>query len=165
MKINISKIYSKPEAMQIDIEDLRNSYRGLSKTHVKILKSLKDLTVHSSEGAKRSAKAAEHAKLAAYNAKVAALNASVNPDLLAVVESAVQAALAAAIAAIESAGASAAASSAAAAAVSQHAEESLLLASSEAAAASRWAADSAAEADKFSNQARDISALMKKDIY
>jgi len=162
MTTDLTEIYAKLEAMQIDVDDLRSSYKGLSTTYVEALKSLKDLTIQSSEAAKRSAKAAEHSKLAAYNAKHAALDASANPNLLAVVESAVQAAVAAAVAAIESAGASAAASAAAAAAVSHHAEESLLTASAEAAAASRWAADAAAEAVKFSNQARDISALMNK---
>jgi hypothetical protein len=164
MNKNLEEIYLKLEVMQLDLEDLRNAYKGLGRTHVEALKSLKDLTVQSSEAAKRAAKAAEHSKLAAYSAKVAALDASANPMLLAVVESAVQAAVSAAVAAIESAGASAAASAAAAAAVSQHAEESLLIASAEAAAASRFAADSAAEAVRFSNQARDISALMRKDI-
>lgn len=164
MPKNLAEIYSKLEAMQVDLDDLRNNYKGLSKSHVVALKSLKDLTVQSSEAAKRSAKAAEQSKEAAYNAKLAALDASTDPKLLAVVESAVQAAVSAAVAAIESAGASASASAAAAAAVSHYAEESLLMASAEAAAASRLAADSAAEAVKFSNQARDISALLKKDI-
>ena len=74
--------------------------------------------------------------IAAMNAMMADKEASGNPTLLKVVETAVTAA--------------------ASAAVAHQAEESLLKASSEAVVASRMAADSAAEAVRLSNQAREI---------
>lgn len=147
MSQSLEHVYKKLEAMQIDLEDLRNTYKGVSKRYMVALNSLNTLTLHSSDAAKRAAKSTEQSRVAAMNAMIAAREASNNPALLMVVESAVTASVAAALAAVESA---------ASAAVAHQAEESLLKASNEAAVASRMAAESAAEAVKLSNQAREI---------
>ena len=148
--------------MQADLDDLRLNYKGASIKYAQALSTLNELTLFSAEAVKRAAKAADQSKIAAFNAMSAAQEASLDPKLLGIVESAAKAAVAAALAAIESAGAAAAASASAALAVSHQAEEALLKASSEAALASRMAADSAAEAVKLSNHARDIEDLIKK---
>jgi hypothetical protein len=110
---------------------------------------MNELTLFSAEAAKRAAKAAEQSKIAAFNAMTAAQKVSLDPTLLGIVESAAKASVAAA-------------SASAALAVSHQAEETLLKASSEAAIASRLAADSAAEAVKLSNHARDIENMIIK---
>lgn len=156
MSQSLEQVYQKLEAMQADLEDLRNTYKGVSQRYLVALKSLNALTLHSSDAAKRAAKSTEQSRVAAMNAMIAAREASGNPTLLLVVESAVTASVAAALAAVESAAAAAAAAAAASAAVAHQAEESLLKASNEAAVASRMAADSAAEAVRLSNQAREI---------
>lgn len=156
MNQSLDHVYKKLEAMQVDLEDLRNTYKGVSKRYAVALQSLNALTIHSSDAAKRAAKSTEQSRLAAMNAMIAAKEASGNPALLMIVESAVTASVAAALAAVESAAAAAAAAAAASAAVAHQAEESLLKASTEAASASRMAADAAAEAVKLSNQAREI---------
>lgn len=140
MTQSLEHVYKKLEAMQVDLEDLRSTYKGVSKRYLVALSSLNTLTLHSSDAAKRAAKSTEQSRVAAMNAMIAAREASNNPALLQVVESAVTASVAAA----------------ASAAVAHQAEESLLKASNEAAIASRMAAESAAEAVKLSNQAREI---------
>lgn len=160
MPQNLDHVYKKLELMQADLDDLRLNYKGASINYTQALSTLNELTLFSAEAAKRAAKAADQSKIAAFNAMSAAQEASLDPKLLGIVESAAKAAVAAALAAIESAGAAASAS--AALAVSHQAEEALLKASSEAAIASRMAADSAAEAVKLSNHARDIEDLIKK---
>jgi len=162
MPQNLDHVYKKLELMQADLDDLRNNFKGASLKYAQALSTLNELTLFSAEAAKRAAKAAEHSKIAAFNAMTAAQKASLDPTLLVIVESAAKASVAAALAAIESAGAAAAASASAALAVSHQAEEALLKASSEAAIASRLAADSAAEAVKLSNQARDIENMIIK---
>jgi hypothetical protein len=135
------------ELLQADLEQLRNTYKGVSKHYAGVLNSLKESTLQSSEAAKRSARSAEQSRIAALNAMNAAKDASRNPAFFMVVELLVKASIYAA----------------AALAVSQYAEDSLLKASTEAAAASRMAADSAAEAVKLSNEAREIGELIKKE--
>jgi hypothetical protein len=151
------------ELLQADLEQLRNTYKGVSKHYAGVLNSLKESTLQSSEAAKRSARSAEQSRIAALNAMNAAKDASRNPAFFMVVELLVKASIYAAVAAIEASAAATAASAAAALAVSQYAEDSLLKASTEAAAASRMAADSAAEAVKLSNEAREIGELIKKE--
>ena len=147
MPQNLDHVYKKSEVMQADLDDLRNNFKGVSLKYAQALSTLNELTLFSAEAAKRAAKAAEQSKIAAFNAMTAAKEASLDPTLLGIVESA---------------GAAAAASASAALAVSHQAEEALLKASSEAAIASRLAADSAAEAVKLSNQARDIENMIIK---
>lgn len=164
MSQNLELVYKKLEAMQADLEDLRATYKGVSQSYLVALTTLNDLTLHSSEAAKRAAKSTEQSRIAAMNAMLAAKEASGNPVLIEVVQSAVTASVAAALAAVESAAAAAAAAAAASAAVAHQAEESLLKASTEAATASRMAADSAAEAVKLSNQAREIVDELNKKL-
>jgi len=139
MTQSLEHVYKKLEAMQVDLEDLRNTYKGVSKRYLVALNSLNTLTLHSSDAAKRAAKSTEQSRVAAMNAMIAAREASNNPALLMVVASAGTASVDDALAA-----------------VAHKAEESLLKASNEAAVASRRAAESAAEAVKLSNQAREI---------
>lgn len=117
MTQSLEHVYKKLEAMQVDLEDLRNTYKGVSKRYMVALTSLNTLTIHSSDAAKRAAKSTEQSRVAAMNAMIAAREASGNPALLMVVESAVTASVAAALAAVESAAAAAAAAAAASAAV------------------------------------------------
>ncbi|MBU3626329.1 hypothetical protein ICN48_08785 [Polynucleobacter sp. JS-Safj-400b-B2] len=151
----LEQVYIQIAALKTNLDDLRSTYKGVSRSYAIALNTLNDLTLHSSEAAKRAAKSTEQSRIAAMNAMLAAKEASGNPALMAVVESAVTAAVAAALAAVESA------TAAAASAVAHQAEESLLKASSEAANASRMAADSAAEAVKLSNQAREVADLIR----
>jgi hypothetical protein len=153
---NLDNVYAQIESLKTDLADLRNTYKGLSKSYTVALGALSELTMHSSEAAKRAAKSTEQSRIAAMNAMIAAKEAAGSPELLLVVESAVTAAVAAALAAVESAASAAAAAAAASAAVAYQADESLLKASAEAASASKMAADSAAEAVKLSLQAREI---------
>ena len=156
MTQNLDNVYQQLGDLKKDLDDLRSTYKGVSKSYVVALGTLSDLTIHSSEAAKRAAKSTEQSRIAAMNAMIAAKEASGSPALIAVVQSAVTAAVAAALAAVESAAAAAAASAAASAAAAHQAEESLLKASSEAASASRMAADSAAEAVKLSLEAQQV---------
>jgi len=156
MTQNLDNVYQQIGDLKKDLDDLRNTYKGVSKSYMVALGTLSDLTIHSSEAAKRAAKSTEQSRIAAMNAMLAAKEASGTPELMLVVQSAVTAAVAAALAAVESAAAAAAASAAASAAVAHQAEESLLKASSEAASASRMAADSAAEAVKLSMEAQKV---------
>lgn len=157
MKPNLEQVYYELTTIKDDLDDLRSTYKGVSKSYALALKTLNDLTLHSSEAAKRAAKSTEQSRIAAMNAVIAAKEVAANPTLVAVVEAAVITAVAAALAAVESAAAAAAASAAAATAVSHQADESLVKASTEAAKASKMAADSAAEAVKLSIQARDVA--------
>jgi len=156
MTQSLEHVYKMLEVMQAELEDLRSTYKGVSKRYTLALSGLNALTRHASDAAKRAAKSTEQSRIAAMNAMIAAREASNNPALLLVVESAVTASVAAALAAVESAAAAAAAAAAASAAVAHQAEESLLKSSNEAAVASRMAAEAAAEAVKLSNQAREI---------
>jgi hypothetical protein len=142
--------------LRTELAEIRETYKGVSKSYTVALSALSDLTVHSADAAKRAAKSTEQSKIAAMNAMLAAKEASADPNLLKVVEAAVSAAIAAALAAVESAAAAAAASAAACAAVAHQAEASLLKASAEAATASRLAAYSAAEAVQLSHQAQRV---------
>lgn len=58
MSQSFDHVYKKLEAMQIDLEDLRNTYKGVSKRYMVALSSLNTLTLHSSDAAKRAAKSA-----------------------------------------------------------------------------------------------------------
>lgn len=156
MTQSLEHVYKMLEVMQAELEDLRSTYKGVSKRYTLALSGLNALTRHASDAAKRAAKSTEQSRIAAMNAMIAAREASNNPALLLVVESAVTASVAAALAAVESAAAAAAAAAAASVAVAHQAEESLLKSSNEAAVASRMAAEAAAEAVKLSNQAREI---------
>ena len=157
MTQNLDNVYALIGNLKTDLEDLRSTYKDISKSYTTALGTLSELTIHSSEAAKRAAKSTEQSRIAAMNAMLAAKEASGSPELLAVVKSAVTAAVAAALAAVESAAAAAAAAAAASAAVAHQAEKSLLKASAEAASASRMAADSAAEAVKLSVQAQEVA--------
>lgn len=161
MPKNLEELYKKFELMEADMDSLRFKYAGKSKSYAEALVSLKELTLRSSEAAKKAANSTEQSKIAAENSMNAAKEASLNPLFLQIVQSSANAAVAAAIAAIESSAAAASAAAAAAAAVSYYADEYLLQASSEAATASRIAAQSAADAVKLSNQARDIVDSLK----
>ena len=156
MTQNLDNVYEQLASLKTDLEDLRNTYKGVSKRYMVALGSLSELTIHSTEAAKRAAKSTEQSRISAMNAMLAAKEASGSPELMIVVQSAVTAAVAAALAAVESAAAAAAASAAASSAVAHQAEESLLKASAEAASASKMAADAAAEAVKLSVQAQDV---------
>jgi len=142
--------------LKSDLADLRNTYKGVSKSYLTAMSSLTGLTINSSEAAKRAALSTEQSRLAAFSAMTAAKEASSHPALLTVIELAVSASVAAALAAVESAAAATAASAAASAAVAHQAEESLLKASAEAATASKLAAESAAEAVKMSLEAKKM---------
>jgi hypothetical protein len=99
--------------LRSELTQIRETYKGVSKSYVMALSALSDLTIHSSEAAKRAAKSTEQSKIAAMNAMVAAKEALADPSLVKVVEAAVGAAIAAALAAVESAAAAAAAAAAA----------------------------------------------------
>lgn len=161
MNQNLDNVYEQLTSLKADLTDLRNTYKGVSKSYMIALGTLSELTIHTSEAAKRASKSTEQSRIAAMNAMLAAKKASGAPELLAVVQSAVTAAIAAALAAVESAAAAAAASAAASAAVAHQAEESLLKASAEASSASKTAADAAAEAVKLSIQAQEIANALK----
>lgn len=103
MTQSLEHVYKMLEAMQAELEDLRSTYKGVSKRYMVALSSLNALTLHSSDAAKRAAKSTEQSRIAAMNAMIAAREASNNPNLLLVVETAVIAAVAAALAAVESA--------------------------------------------------------------
>jgi len=162
MTQSLEHVYARLAEMQVELEELRNTYKGVSESYLVALGTLSELTIHSSEAAKRASKSTEQSRIAAMSAMLAVKEASGSPALMLVVESAVTAAVAAALAAVESAAATAAAAAAAAAAVAHQAEESLLKASSEAASASRMAADAAAEAVRISVQAREVAESLKK---
>jgi len=161
MTQNLDNVYQQLSSLKADLDDLRSTYKGVSKSYMVALGTLSELTIHSSEAAKRASKSTEQSRIAAMNAMLAAKEASGSPELIVVVQSAVTAAVAAALAAVESAAAAAAASAAASAAVAHQAEESLLKASAEASSASKIAADSAAEAVKLSVQAQEIVNALK----
>jgi len=152
MTQNLDNVFEQLASLKADLEDLRSTYKGVSKSYMVALGTLSDLTIHSSEAAKRAAKSTEQSRISAMNAMMAAKEASGSPELLLVVQSAVTAAVAAALAAVESA------------AVAHQAEESLLKASSEAASASKMAADSAAEAVKLSIEAQAVVESLKNII-
>jgi DNA anti-recombination protein RmuC len=118
MSQNLNEIYSKLKALQLEINNLRNDYHGMSKKYIAALEHLKELALHASEAAKRSAKGAEKSKDAAMNAKIATQEASQNPAFWSANETSVKASTSAALSAIEYSGA------AAVAAISEHAEES-----------------------------------------
>lgn len=157
---NLDNVYEQLNQLKADFDDLRSTYKGVSQSYMVALGTLSELTIHSSEAAKRAAKSTEQSRIAAMNAMIAVKEASGSPSLLFIVQSAVTAAVAAALAAVESAAAAAAAAAAASAAVAHQAEESLLKASSEAASASRMAADSAAEAVKLSIEAQTVASTV-----
>jgi hypothetical protein len=83
--------------LRTELTQIRETYKGVSKSYVMALSALSDLTIHSSEAAKRAAKSTEQSKIAAMNAMVAAKEAVADPSLVKVVEAAVSAAIAAAL--------------------------------------------------------------------
>ncbi|MDO8714522.1 MAG: hypothetical protein Q7K13_08615 [Polynucleobacter sp.] len=156
MTQNLEQVYEQLSSLRADLEDLRKTYKGVSKNYLAALSTMSDLTISASEAAKRAAKSTEQSRIAALNAMTAAQDASAHPELLAITELAVNASVAAGLAAIESSAAAAAAAASAAAA--HQAEESLLKASSEASSASQTAAEAAAEAVKLSLEAKKVVA-------
>ena len=55
MTQSLEQVYQKLETMQADLEDLRNTYKGVSKNYQEALSSLKELTLQSAEASKRAA--------------------------------------------------------------------------------------------------------------
>jgi len=145
-------IFAKLAGLEDEIKNLREGYLTINKRYSDVLISLKDLTSHSTEAAKRAAIAAEKAAFASRKAAGAAKEAAHHSIILAA-EEAAEAAGAAAEAAIEAAAAAASASAAAAAAAAHQAEETAMQAAAEAAAATKRATEAAAEAMRMSNEA------------
>ena len=56
---NLDNVYAQIESLKTDLADLRNTYKGLSKSYTVALGTLSELTLHSSEAAKRAAKSTE----------------------------------------------------------------------------------------------------------
>ena len=156
MTKNLEDVYEQLASLKTDLEDLRNTYKGVSNSYSFALGTLSELTFNSAEAAKRASLFTEQSRIAASNAMIAAKEASIHPGLITIVELSVTASVAASLAAIESAAAAASAADAAAKAVTHQAEESLLKASAEASQASKLAASSAAEAVKLSLEAKNL---------
>ena len=156
------RVLERLNALEVSLEDLRNTLKVTTKSYSDALTTLADLTFHASEAAKRAANSTVQSRIASMNALLAVKQASLSPELISIVEIAATATMAAALAAVESAAAAASAAAVAATAVVNQAEESLLKASADAAIASRLAAVSAAEAVKLSNQAKDILDNIRK---
>jgi len=148
MSEEIEKIYSKLIALETVVSDLRQGYLIVNQRYTNALASLKELTAHASEAAKRSAASALKAAEAAKNASLAAAEAAAIPVLTAADAAAVAAAHAAE-AAIEAAASAASAAAAAAAAVAHQAEESSLIASAQAAEATKEVLQSAETKELF----------------
>ena len=148
MTDDIQKIYAKMTTIEAEISDLRHGYVVINKRYIAPLASLKELTLHASEAAKRSATGSTYALEAVKKASIAANEAS-DSRLVNVADSAADAAASAAESAIQAA--------AAAAAVSHQAEESSLRASAEASEATKIATEAAAEAVKLANLASDTA--------
>ena len=72
MSEEIPKIYAKLVALETVVSDLRQGYLIVNQRYTNALASLKDLTAHASEAAKRSATGALKAAEAAKNASMAA---------------------------------------------------------------------------------------------
>lgn len=141
MTQNLEHVYEQLASLKTDLADLRNSYKGVSKSYQVAIGTMSDLTIHSAEAAKRAALSTEQSRIAALNAMTAAKEASTHPSFIAITEAAVTAAAAAA---------------AASAAVAHQAEESLLKASTEASSASKIAAEAAAAAVRLSLEAKGV---------
>jgi len=156
MTDDIQKIYAKMTTIEAEISDLRHGYVVINKRYIAPLASLKELTLHASEAAKRSATGSTYALEAVKKASIAANEAS-DSRLVNVADSAADAAASAAESAIQAAAAAASAAAAAAAAVSHQAEESSLRASAEASEATKIATEAAAEAVKLANLASDTA--------
>ena len=143
MNQNIDLVFAKIQSLEKAVSELRGNYSGLNKTYIFALMNLNELTLYSSEAARRAAQLADQSKIAAMNASLAAKEASKSPTLILVVRAAFTAASAAAAAAVESAAAAASVAAAAAAAVAHQSNDSMLKASAAAASATKMAADSA----------------------
>jgi hypothetical protein len=76
LKQNLDQVYAKLKALETDLDDLRSTYSGVNKSYIAALTSLNELTLYSSEAAKRAAKSTEQSKIAALNAAMAAKEAS-----------------------------------------------------------------------------------------
>ena len=76
MSDELKEIYLKINMLESEVGDLRNGYLTINKSYSEALKSLKDLTEHACEAAKRSAQSAIRASEAAKNAAVAATEAA-----------------------------------------------------------------------------------------
>ena len=68
MTDELKKIYSKLVLLETEVSDLRHGYVLINRRYSVVLTSLKDLTAHACESAKRSANAAIKAADAARNA-------------------------------------------------------------------------------------------------
>ena len=76
MADEIKLIQSKLVSLETEVSDLRQGYIIINRRYTNALASLKDLTAHASESAKRSANAAIKAADAARNASTAATEAA-----------------------------------------------------------------------------------------
>lgn len=139
-----------------EVTGLKQSYKDLHLNYSETLTSLKGLTLHACEAAKRAVKAAEnaaHASTCCANAAKEAAQASV----VSAAELAAQAASASAQAAMEAAASAAAAAAATAMAVAHHAEDASAQASATAAMATQMATEAAAHAVSMSNAAAEYA--------
>jgi hypothetical protein len=63
MSDDTDRIYAKLAQLELEIINLRQGYVILNKRYAEVLGTLKDLTLHAMEAAKRAAAAAEHGRL------------------------------------------------------------------------------------------------------
>lgn len=158
MSEEIDRIHSRLTELEIEIANLRQGYIVVNERYNAAMESLRMLTTHATEAAKRAETAAQHFGIASKSAAVVASDVA-EKSMVAVAERATEAADTAADAAAEAAASAAAAATTAAATVAHQTEESALQTSAQAAAAVKLVTESAAEATKMAHAA---SASAKK---
>ena len=86
MAQNLENVYQQISGLKTDLDELRSTYKGISESYSIALSTLNNLTINSTEAAKRASNAAEQCRIAALYALQTARDASISPELELIVQ-------------------------------------------------------------------------------